>query len=89
MKSYGTGIEDAINELEEEEDQSWEDKKRNRNQRHRDVLYDDNVMGEINYDDDEAEENDQRQHVSLSHQRNSDASGSTSLASLLMMNEIP
>lgn len=58
MKSYGTGIEDAINELEEEEDQSWEDKKRNRNQRQRDVLYDDNVMGEISYDDDEAEEND-------------------------------
>lgn len=58
MKSYGTGIEDAINELEEEEDQSWEDKKRNRNQRQRDILYDDNVMGEISYDDDEAEEND-------------------------------
>lgn len=86
----GTGIEEAINELDEEEDeQSFDEKERKQDEI--DELHDDNVLGEIRYDEDEemADEDERKQHMSLRSQRNSDASEETSLASLLMMNEIP
>jgi len=63
-----------------------------------DDLYDDDVVGEIGYGDDDAEDgedggygdDDRREHMPLRNQRVPDASSdNTSPASLLMMNEIP
>lgn len=100
FRVIGTGIEEAINELAEEEEQSFDmgDQDAQKARNVEDDLYDDDVVGEIGYGDDDGEDgedggygdDDRREHMPLRNQRVSDASSdNTSLASLLMMNEIP